>query len=258
MRAPLLALLLATLPPAAAGQQAFSDPDFGFSLQVPSGLVPLDEAGRRKILGDAEAARNVPRADAGGQPVHHRHFWLDQSSPYHRQVVVYLLDVPPPFDPGKPEEFAAAMRKDGMTVVSQERLKPPAFGLRVEGTFLREQDEVPMHRVVVYLPDVFGRRHGIVTLQAQESDWSIVKDEFQATLASMQLVRTPPPPEVVESAQKAAAAAGGAAPGRPPGAPASAPPAEDPGDWGSLPVLGSFVLAVAVLAHLLLSARTPR
>jgi len=258
MRAPLLALLLAGLPVAASGQQSFSDSDFSFSIDLPEGLVPVDEAGRAKLLGDAAAARNLPRAEAAGQPVIHRHIWLDQGSPYHRQVEIYLLDAPPPWNPLKPADFAEAIGpKQGLTVEAHELLKPPAFGLRVEGTFLREPDKVPMRKVILYLPDVFGKRHGLVMLQAQASDWNIVKDEFAAALASVRMPRAPPPPELVEKVRDEGAAGGG--PGSRPGAaPAPAAPVEEPGDWSSLPVLGSFALAVVLLVHLLLSARTPR
>src|SRR5262245_48715892 len=126
MRALLLALLLAGLSAPAAGQQPFSDPDFGFSIDLPAGLEPLDEAARSKALGVA-AAHNVPREEAAGQPVNHQHLWIDGSSPYHRQVEIYLNDVPPPWNPLKAADFAEVMRRQqGLSVTSHEVLKPPA------------------------------------------------------------------------------------------------------------------------------------
>jgi hypothetical protein len=272
MRAPILAVLLAALAPLAAAQEAFTDPDFGFQIKLPAGLKPVDEAGRLALLGgDAKAARNTSRAEAGADPVQHHFFWLDETSPYNRQVSVYLLDAAPPW---KPEAFGEAMAKSGLTVESQEAMRPPVAGARVEGTFLREPDKVALRKTVLYLADPFGKRYGLVTLQANASDWSIVKDEFHAALESTRMARQAPPKSAVEAAKQGGkpgapgmaegagpkgAGKGGKGPGKATaGDPAAAAQPAPEGRWGSLPVLGSLILAAAALAHLLLSGRSAR
>ena len=253
MRAARSALLLAALASAPSAQSTeFSDPDFGFSITLPPGLRAADEAARARVLGDAALARNVPRADAGDQPVLHYHFWTDASTPYNRQVAIYLLDVPPPF---KPDDFGAILEKDGLQLVAQESVKAAA-GWLVEGTFLRPPDQVRLHKLALYLPDLFGKRHGMVTAQAFDSDWSIVKAEFRAAIESVRMQRAPPPEQVVQQMKEQAAAGGG--PGKPGPRPAGAAPALDPGDWGSLQVVGSFALAALALAHMVLSGRGAR
>src|SRR5262245_41182677 len=129
MRAPILALLLAALAPLGAAQEVFTDADFGFSMKLPAGLKAMDEKGRAALLGNEQAAKNTPRADAGTEPVQHHFFWIDEGSPYNRQVSVYLIDGAPPW---KPEAFPEAMAKTGLTVESQEAMKPPVAGARVE------------------------------------------------------------------------------------------------------------------------------
>jgi hypothetical protein len=271
MRAPLLALLLAALP-AAAQSAEFSDPDFGFSINLPDGLTALDEAARAKLPGGAEANRNVPRAEAGDKPIVHRYYWVDQSSPYDRQATLVLADAPPPWNPNKPEEFIAAMTAEGLKVDVHELIKPPVFGLRIEGTKARSDGKV-LRKTVLYLPDLFGKRYGIVGFQAFDSDWNIVKEQFLTCLGSVKMQRADPPKELIEAAQQkqaAAEAARGSAEGAggPPapvgpggkggrgGAGAGkAPPPEVPTDWASLKVAGSFALAAALLVHLLLSGR---
>ncbi|MBM3984948.1 MAG: hypothetical protein FJ296_04540, partial [Planctomycetes bacterium] len=206
MRAAVTTLLLAALTAAPAAQGTpFSDPDFGFTMELPPGLQPADEAARARVLGNPELARNVPREQAGGQPLRHYHFWSDAGSPYNRQVAIYLLDLPPPF---KPDDFAASLEQEGLQLVAQEMLKAQSAWL-VEGTFLRPTDQVRLHKYALYLPDLFGKRHGLVTLQAFDSDWGIVKSEFRAALESVRMERAAPPAEMQQQA------AGGGGPGKP-------------------------------------------
>ena len=138
-----LALLLAVLP-AAAQTADFSDADFGFSIKLPPGLTPVDEAGRTLMLGSAAEARNVPRAEADGKPITHHFYWVDQSTPYNRQAALFLLDSPPPYNPAKPEDFLKAMGNEGLKIESHELIPPPVFGLRVEGTFQRQPDNATL------------------------------------------------------------------------------------------------------------------
>jgi len=257
MRAALSVLLFALLAAAPAAQEAFSDPDFAFTMQVPAGLKAMDDAARARVLGSPEAARNVPRAEAAGQPLKHAWFWHDATSPYNRQLAIYLVDGPPPC---KPEDFGKLLQGEGLEVVAQESLKAAA-GMLVEGTFLREPDQVRMHKYALYVPDLFGKRHAVVTLQAYDADWKIVQPELRKAAESVRMERAPPPPEVLEQMKQRAAEGGapGAAGARPvpPAGPGSAGP-QAPGDWGSLEVVGSLVLAGAALAHLLLAGRGPR
>ena len=267
MRAPILAVLLAVLAPLGAAQEAFADADFGFAMKLPAGLRAVDEQTRAALLGGNEkAAKNTPRAEAGTEPVQHHYFWVDETSPYNRQVSVYLIDGAPPW---RPEAFPEAMAKGGLKVESQESMKPPVAGARVEGTFLREPDKVQLRKTVLYLPDPYGRRYGLVTLQANGADWSIVKDEFHVALESVRMLREPPPKDAAGKAGKPEAGAarpegapggkgaGKAAKGQPVG-PAVADAPEPESRWGDLRVVGSLVLAAAVLAHLLLSGRSAR
>ncbi|HEX5010208.1 MAG TPA: hypothetical protein VFY71_07390 [Planctomycetota bacterium] len=274
MRTPLLALLLAALP-AAAQTTEFSDADFGFSIKLPDGLRPVDEALLKQNAGGTGWSGNVPRSAADGKPIVHRYAWVDQSSPYARQAEFTLLDQPPPWNPAKPDEFVAAMTGQGLHIDAHELIKPPIFGIRAEGTFTRS-DGKAMRKMILYLPDIFGKRYGMLSFQAFDSDWNIVKPEFTAAIESVQIQRADPPPEVVEAAREREAAKGGGAPGEPgqPGGPpgahgpgggkgghgggaaaAKTPPPEPPTDWASLKVAGSFALAAALLVHLLLSGR---
>jgi hypothetical protein len=278
MRAAMLALLLAASAPLAAAQEAFSDADFGFSIKLPAGLKEADDAARVALLGSEAAATNTPRAEAGSAAVQHHYFWTDDNSPYNRQVSIFLIDGTPPW---KPDDFPTEIGKTGLTVEMHESMKPPVAGFRVEGTFLREQDKAQIRKTVLYLPDPLGKHYGLVTLQANASDWNIVKDEFLTALASVRMARTAPSKEGGESAHKGgkpegaagkpegAGKAGGKAPGKgggkgagkgaaPPEAAAPAPKPEPESHWGDVRVWGSFVLAAAVLAHLLLSGRAPR
>ena len=272
MRAPLLALLLAALP-AAAQTTEFSDADFGFSIQLPDGLRAVDEALLKQNATGTAWSGNVPRSDADGKPIVHRYAWIDHSSPYARQVELTLLDQPPPWNPTKPDDFVAAMTGQGLKIDAHEMIKPPIFALRVEGTFTRPDGKV-LRKTVLYLPDIFGKRYGMLSLQAFDTDWSIVKPEFTAAIGSLKMQRADPPPEVIEAAKEKEAARAGAdaaGPGGPPGpmgpgggkgghgagagAAKAPPPPEPPTDWASLKVAGSFALAAVLLVHLLLSGR---
>lgn len=249
----LLLALLAAVP--AAQVSEFSDPDFGFTMQVPAGLQAMDETARARVLGSPEAARNAPRAEADGQPVRHAWFWFDTSTPYNRQLAIYLTDGPPP---GKPDEFGQLLVKEGLTLVAEEPLKA-AGGWLVEGTFVREPDKLPLRKYALYVPDLFGNRHAVVTLQAFDADWKIVQAELRAAAESVRMERTPPPPEVLEQMRQRGGEGDPGKPGpRPAGPGAPATPKQDPGDWGSLEVVGSLVLAAAALAHLLLAGRGAR
>ena len=57
----------------------------------------------------------------------------------------------------------------------------------------------------MYLPDLFGKHYGLVTLQCNASDWNIVKDEFLAALNSTRMQRAPPPKEVTDALKEKAA-----------------------------------------------------
>jgi hypothetical protein len=241
VRVQLCSILIAALwAPTLAAQQVFTDPDFGITMQIPSGMrqATAEELARLLRVSPEEAA-NVPRAEADGQPVHHSYVWLDETTPYNRQISIALGDGEPPFK--TPKQLTEAQTIAGLTLEKEEIMPPPVNALRMEGTFLREPDQVPMRRLILYAPDFAGQRFGIVTMQAFAGDWPIVIGEFDAAIQSLRFVRTTPPPTAPTAAT-----------GRT-DAPASP---VDSGDWGSLEVLGSLALAAVLLGSLMLGGRS--
>lgn len=241
VRVQLCSILIAVLwVPTLAAQEVFSDPDFGITMQIPDGMrrANVEELSRLMRVTPEQAA-NVPRAEADGKPVHHSFVWLDASSPYNRQISIALGDGEPPFK--SPKQLAEAQTVSGLTIEKEEIMPPPVNALRLEGTFLREPDQVPMRRLIVYAPDFAGQRFGILIFQAFAGDWPIVMQDFEKAVQSLRFVRTTPPPT------------GQAAPAGRPDAPAAP---VDSGDWGSLQVLGSLALAALMLGSLMLGGRS--
>jgi hypothetical protein len=259
MRVPAIVLLVLGVLGLAGAPRAqdngFADADFGFNMTLPDSLHALGDAERAVIMGLTEAeARNVPRSEAAaGTRVAHHYFWVDRTSPYNRQMDVHLFDGPPPYM--KPEDLVEAYTKTGLKVDVTEPVKAPVGGLRLEGTFTSQQG-VSMRKTIVYVPD--RAKYAIVSLQCFAGDWAIVQPEFLQSVLSIRLARATPP-----GATAGAPAAPGKGPrGRPgPGGARSTEPAAEPDapiDWTSLPVTGSLVLGVLLLAHLLLGGRGPR
>ena len=240
---PAACLWLLCLPWAALGQEAFHDPDFNFRMELPVGMRSVGDEDRARMLKQPpELARNIARGEAGGDPISHSYVWIDETTPYNRQIGLGLADGVPPFR--NPTEVKNAQIRDGLTIEVERLLAQPPNTVYFEGTFLREVDQTPMRRILLYMPDFVAQNHGVLTLQAFAADWAIVKPEFDATVASVRMKRT-----------KAAAVPDvGNAPGKPGPTGRFGP---DPNAWSSLPVAGSLLLAALVVGSLLLGRRTP-
>jgi hypothetical protein len=247
MRAfPLIVLVLAALAPAAGAQDTITDTEFGFSMQLPNGMRELTEVERGVALGiPPEQASNPTRASAPEGLVSHYYMWIDETSPYNRQIGIILRDGAPPFT--RPDAMFEATARSGLQIdqTASGPMPPPIDGLRVVGDFARPQDGVMIRKTILYLPDFAGEHYATVNLQAYQADWPIVEPEFEAVLNSVRFRRTPMTP-------------GGARPG--PGATAGSggESTSDPGSWGSLPVGGTLILAFALLAHLFMGGRATR
>jgi len=258
MRAPILLLVLGLLGATSAlrAQTAFADPDFGFKMSLPDGLHEVTASERAMVMKTTEeAARNVPRAEAGeGARLTHRYIWVDRSSPYNRQMDVTLVDGPPPYL--KPEELVEAFSRSGLKVDVTEPVKAPVGGLRIEGSFVN-QSGVPMRKTVVYVPD--RAKYAMVNLQSFAGDWAIVQPEFLQSILSIRLDKATPPAGAVDGPATGKGGKARAGPGGGKGPQSAAENAAGkPIDWLSLPITGSLVLAALLLAHLLLGARGAR
>ncbi|HZL99900.1 MAG TPA: hypothetical protein VFD43_06580, partial [Planctomycetota bacterium] len=186
---PAACLWLLCLLPAALGQEAFSDPDFDFRMQLPVGMRSVGEEDRARVLKQApEQTRNLPRGEAGGAPISHSYLWIDETTPYNRQIGLGLADGLPPYR--NPTELKTAQARDGFTIEVEKLLAAPPNTVYLEGTFLREVDQMPMRKILLYMPDFVAQNYGVLTLQAFAADWEIVKPEFEATVASVRMKRT--------------------------------------------------------------------
>jgi hypothetical protein len=247
MRAlPAACLWLLCLLPRAVGQEAFSDPDFDFRVKLPVGMRTASDAERAVLLKvTPEEARNVPRSDAAGAKITHSYIWIDETTPYNRQIGLGLYDGPPPFR--NPTELKASQSKEGLSIDVEKLLPQPTNAAYIEGTFLREVDKVPLRRILLYVPDFAGRRYAVMTLQAFAADWDIVKPDFDAVVASVRMRITNP--DVAHGAASEARSPGKSGGARRQGA--------DTNAWSSLPVAGSLVLAAVVVGSLVLGRRKP-
>jgi len=239
MRAPAAACLwLLSLVPAAAGQEAFSDPDFGFRAQLPTGMRSATNEERAALLKlDPEKVRNVPRGEAAGAKISHSYLWFDDSTPYNRQIGLGLYDGMPPYQ--NPTALKNSQAKEGLSIEVAKLLPQLENAAYLEGTFLREVDKTPMRRILLYIPDFAAHRYAIMTMQAYAADWDIVKSDFEATVASvkMKLTKAPPP-----------GAAGGVS--------SAARQGPDTNSWSSLPVTGSLLLAALLVGSLVFGRRS--
>ena len=244
---PAACLWLLCLLPSAVGQEAFSDPDFDFRMQLPVGMRAATEEERAAMLKfSPEQARNVPRGEAAGAPITHSYIWVDQTTPYNRQISLGLYDGLPPFK--SPTELKNSQIKLGLAVeVGPNLLPQPPNTVYIEGTFLGDVDKTLLRRILLYIPDFAAKRYAVMTLQAFAADWDIVKSDFDATVASVRMKLTKQEVGHVPPGDgKAAGRAGGA---RREGAPVES--------WSSLPVAGSLVLAAVVVGSLVLGRRKP-
>ena len=148
-----------------------------------------------------------------------------------------------------PSQLREAHQQQGLLVDYEEIIPPPLNGLRIEGTFRRQPDNLEMRRTVVYVPDMARERFALLSLQAYAADWEIVKPELLEVVQSLRLegirmsanmTRTPP---------------GGQAQGYPAGAAGTASATERSSNWGQLEVAGSLLLAALLIGSLILSGR---
>lgn len=248
MRAlPLIVLALAALTPPAGAQATVNDTDFDFTMNLPPGLRELTPSERATGFGGLtpDRAANMPRASSPDGSVWHYYMWLDASTPYNRQISIILRDEDPPFT--RPDDMFDSIARTGLLIdkSASGQMGSPVDGFRVVGTFERQNDQVLIRKMQLYLPDPAGKRYATVSMQAFDSDWLIVAPEFEAAMQSVRFRRTPVFP-------------GG---GRGPSSGttrARRPVSADPGSWASLPVAGSMALAFAMLASLFVGGRATR
>ena len=248
MRAlPVACLWLLSLVPAVAAQEGFTDADFDFRAKLPVGMRAASDEERAKILKlEPDKARNLPRGEAAGAAISHSYLWLDPTTPYNRQIFLGLTDGLPPFK--NPTELKNEQVKQGLSVdVGPNLLQQPQNAVYIEGTFLREVDKTPMRRILLYIPDFGGKRFAVMTLQAFDADWSIVKPDFDAVVSSVRMKLTKQEVGRAPIAGGKGAAAGGGATRRGP----------DTNSWSSLPVAGSLLLAAIVIGSLAFGRRKP-
>jgi hypothetical protein len=249
MRAFVLTLLvLAGLAPAGRAQDTFEDPDFGASMILPMGMREVSVEERARLAGvTLEEARNVPRGQAPSGKVSHVYVWIDESTPYNRQISLNLYDEQPPFR--TQAQLKEAHEQQGMSVDFEEILPPPLNGVRLEGTFLRDPDNVPMRRSVVYVPDLPRQRWALLSIQAFAGDWDIVKPELLRVVQSLKLegIRMGIPAGRVPPAARPGTRGVAGGPG--------AAGKQGADDWLQLEVVGSLLLAAVLLGGLILGGR---
>jgi len=238
-------MILAGLAPLAPAQD-FQDPDFGASMTLPVGMREVTAEERARQAGTSvEEVRNIPRGESSTGKVTHVYIWIDEATPYNRQISLHLYDAPPPYR--TPEQLKTAHEQEGMVIDFEEMVPPPLNGVRIEGTFLRQPDNVPMRRSVVYVPDLVRERFALLSIQAFAGDWDIVKPELLKVVQSLNL-------EGIRMGVGSTRGPPGAA-GMPAGLANSTGTPEAASDWGSLEVAGSLLLAAILLGSLILGGR---
>ena len=246
MRAlPAASLWLLCLLPAAGAQEAFTDADFDFRVNLPVGMRAATDDERQALLRlEPDKVRNVPRGEAAGAPVSHSYIWIDETTPYNRFIMLALNDGLPPFK--NPTELKNSQIKEGVTIAEEKLLPQPPNTAYVEGTFLSGVEKTPMRRILLYIPDFAARRYAVMTMQAFAADWDIVKPDFDALISSLRMKLTK-----LEPGRAPAAAGRGPVPQ---GAGRMGP---DTNAWASLPVAGSLLLAAVVIGSLVFGRRKP-
>jgi hypothetical protein len=243
-------LWLLGLLPAAAAQESFTDADFDFRAKLPVGMRAASDEERAALFKlEPDKARNVPRGEAAGAAVAHTYIWIDDTTPYNRQIFLALSDGLPPFK--SPTELKNSQVKEGLSVDVEKLLPQPPNTAYIEGTFLRDVDKLPMRRILLYIPDFGAKRYAIMTLQAFAADWDIVKPDFDEVVANVRMKLTK---QDVGRAPIAGGKGGGKGAGKAGGAGRRGP---DTNSWSSLPVAGSLLLAAIVIGSLAFGRRKP-
>lgn len=243
---PVACLWLLSLLPAAAAQESFADADFDFRAKLPVGMRAASDEERAALFKlEPDKARNLPRGEAAGAAISHTYIWIDQTTPYNRQVFLALSDGMPPFK--SPTELKNSQVKEGLTVDVEKILPQPPNTAYIEGTFQREVDRVPMRRILLYIPDFGAKRYAVMTLQAYAADWDIVKADFDEVVSSVRMKLTKQEVGRTPIAGGQGAGKGGSAGRRGP----------DTNSWSSLPVAGSMLVAAIVIGSLAFGRRKP-
>ncbi len=232
MRA-LLALLI--LSSAVSAQKQWVDRDFSFRFNPPADMREVSKQEKVQSLGfEAANVENPPRPDSETVTVAHHHLWLEQPGMdvYRRQIDLRLVDEIP-F--GGPEDLRAWLTASGLEITSEQKLSLPLLGLMVEGTFARP-DGVTMRQQVIFLSRL--GRYAVLTLQAYDSDFEIVRAEFQDVIESIRFSEAlnKQPERLADSLRQRGVGA------------------ERQG-WGDLQVAGSLALAAALILAMVLGGK---
>ncbi len=237
--------------------EVFTDTEYRFSFEPPVRVRQLPDEERARLLGvPLEKERNIPR-DAwavAGEPFRHNHLWLDEST-YGRSIKLLLLDSLPW---RSPEEFMS-MVDPGAAAGTRPRDLPEPIGpgLIHETTF--ESNGRLVRKQTVYLLDLGDQRSALISMQAFDDDWVVVKPQFEQSLQTIKWQRGELPEDYKAMRQAAGAPLGPGLGGGPGARRAGAGRADlasmDPEAWMETEVLGSFVLAAVALLALLLGGK---
>jgi|GEM_PF-2798850 len=262
MRPSLVLALLLLAPAVSALQETFVDEDFGFSMLVPEGMLPVpDEDIRSALSVPDDTPFNLPAAEMPDGKAMHVAFWSDPTG-RNRQMRLVLLDGPLPFT--KAEELADAtvteMSQQGrIDIIDQTNLEPPSYkgGLMIE-VRITADDGAEFGNIGAYF--VMGpERYATLSYRAPRDNWSVERPDIMNSLQTVEFTsqRNAQGPSDAGGARQSPTAGRPQGPGAPPGQgrrqgqPAS-PAAET---WSSLEVTGSLVLAVLLVMGLFMGGR---
>ncbi len=251
MRALLLFLLLAA--PSLKAQETFTDPDFGFSMTPPPGMVSTTPEELVAASGRAiEEFQITSRADSPDGNVSHEFRWRDTTG-RDRNMALLIQDGPYPFT--SPDQFKEAVNvRMGVEVDNEQSLTPPdyKYGMRVEGIRTRS-DGATIRQTDVFFP-VAGDspRFAVLRIDCLDGDWNFLWPEFDATLRS---VEVPQPSTQAGGAPRQAGGRRRGGSGNAGGGAAGAG-GEAVESWDSLEVTGSLVLAALLLLGLFMGGRS--
>jgi hypothetical protein len=234
--------------PTLSAQETFTDPDFEFSMSVPSGMVLTTAEEQAAASGQpVENYLNAPRAEHTDGTFRHVYRWRDATE-RDRNISVYMEDGPFPFS--SVDKFKEAINVTMNIVVDGDQmLSPPDFkhGMRVEGTRMRS-DGAALRQTDIFLP-ISGdpSRYVLLRMDCLDGDWSLMWPDFLATLQSVDM----PQP----TAGSGGSPRGGNRRRRGADAGGSGGPDVVTEDWDTLEVTGSLVLAVLLLMGLFMGGR---
>ena len=247
---PLLASAVLASAALAQDPESFTDPDFDFSFDVPSGMVKATAEEQALASGQPlETFANPRREDTETGEVSHLFVWRDTTG-RDRLLELLIADGPLPFT--SPEQFESAVSHRGVEVDLREPMQPPEFrpGMRLEGERQRP-DGALLRQLNVYYPmQQDPPRWAVVRMECLNGDWDLMLPTFMDVLRSVKY----PLPERTAGAGGGRGGRGGGGRGGQQGAAAAAnsAPAER---WDTLEVTGSLALAAALLIGMFLGGR---